>query len=178
MKRGGSFCGDQKRSTGSCGTSARRNSVMAFCEMICLQCDPPVIPTRYAVDSETSCLRSNRAERSNPMFKRILVPLDGSHRAEQALPVAARLAQASGARVVLLRVVSMANQFANYVAMEPLITEREIDLRLEEAKDYLRNLAHSGAMHEVDTKTLVFFGQPAANILSVVDLQQIDLVVM
>jgi nucleotide-binding universal stress UspA family protein len=112
------------------------------------------------------------------MFKRILVPLDGSRRAEQALPVAARLAQASGARVVLLRVVSMANQFANYVAMEPLITEREIDLRLEEAKDYLRNLAHSGAMHGVDTKTVVFFGQPAANILSVVDLQQIDLVVM
>jgi nucleotide-binding universal stress UspA family protein len=112
------------------------------------------------------------------MFKRILVPLDGSHRAEQALPVAARLAQASGGMVVLLRVVGMANQFANYVAMEPLITEREIDLRLEEAKGYLHNLAHSGAMHGVDTKALVFFGQPAANILSVVDSQQIDLVVM
>ena len=112
------------------------------------------------------------------MFKRILVPLDGSHRAEQALPVAARLAQASGGMVVLLRVVGMANQFANYVAMEPLITEREIDIRLEEAKDYLRNLVRSGAMCGVDTKTLVFFGQPAANILSVVDSQKIDLVVM
>ena len=112
------------------------------------------------------------------MFKRILVPLDGSHRAEQALPVAARLAQASGGMVVLLRVVSLANQFASYGAMEPLITEREIDLRLEEAKDYLRNLARSGAMCGVDTKSLVLFGQPAAHILSVVDSQQIDLVVM
>jgi nucleotide-binding universal stress UspA family protein len=36
------------------------------------------------------------------MFKRILVPLDGSPRAEHALPVAARLARASGGTVVLL----------------------------------------------------------------------------
>lgn len=32
------------------------------------------------------------------MFQRMLVPLDGSSRAERALPVAARLAQASGGR--------------------------------------------------------------------------------
>jgi nucleotide-binding universal stress UspA family protein len=39
------------------------------------------------------------------MFRRILVPLDGSARAEQALPIAARLAQASGGSLLLLRVV-------------------------------------------------------------------------
>jgi nucleotide-binding universal stress UspA family protein len=74
--------------------------------------------------------------------------------------------------------VGMANQFASYVAMEPLITEREIDLRLEEAKDYLGNLTHSSTLQGVSTKTLVLFGQPDANILSVVDAQQIDLIVM
>jgi nucleotide-binding universal stress UspA family protein len=112
------------------------------------------------------------------MFKHILVPLDGSRRAEQALPVAARLAQASGGTLVLLRVVSMANQFASYVAMEPIITQREIDIQLEEAKDYLSHLTHSSALQGVYTKTLVFFGQPAVNILSVVDSQKIDLIVM
>ena len=30
------------------------------------------------------------------MYKRILVPLDGSTRAESAVPIAARIAQASG----------------------------------------------------------------------------------
>src|SRR5436305_12699455 len=40
------------------------------------------------------------------MFKRILVPLDGSGRAEQALPIAARLARASGGSIFLVRVVS------------------------------------------------------------------------
>ena len=38
------------------------------------------------------------------MFQQILVPLDGSTLAEQALPVAARLARASGGSIVLVRV--------------------------------------------------------------------------
>jgi nucleotide-binding universal stress UspA family protein len=39
------------------------------------------------------------------MFQTILIPLDGSDRSERALPYARRLADASGARLVLLRVV-------------------------------------------------------------------------
>jgi nucleotide-binding universal stress UspA family protein len=42
------------------------------------------------------------------MFKRILVPLDGSERAEQALPVAARIARGSGGSVILLQVMDVA----------------------------------------------------------------------
>jgi nucleotide-binding universal stress UspA family protein len=48
------------------------------------------------------------------MFRRILVPLDGTARAEQALPVAARLARASGGTVVLLRVVNPLSELAPY----------------------------------------------------------------
>lgn len=52
------------------------------------------------------------------MFKRILVPLDGSGRAEQALPVAARLARASsGSLLVLVRVVSTAPE--QYLLRQP-----------------------------------------------------------
>jgi nucleotide-binding universal stress UspA family protein len=36
------------------------------------------------------------------MFKRILVPLDGSSRAELALPVTARIAHYSGSSVLLV----------------------------------------------------------------------------
>ena len=41
------------------------------------------------------------------MFKRILIPLDGSERAEQALPVAARIARGSGGSVILLQVIDV-----------------------------------------------------------------------
>jgi len=42
------------------------------------------------------------------MFQRILVPLDGSTRAERASPVAARLARASGGSIMLLEVAPTA----------------------------------------------------------------------
>ena len=45
------------------------------------------------------------------MFQRILVPLDGSTRAERAIPVAARIARASRGSVILVRVVSTAIEF-------------------------------------------------------------------
>ena len=41
------------------------------------------------------------------MYKRILVPLDGSKRAESAVPIAARIAQASGGWVILLQVAAI-----------------------------------------------------------------------
>ena len=40
------------------------------------------------------------------MFRRILVPLDGSKRAERVLPIASRLAKSAGGTVILLRVVN------------------------------------------------------------------------
>ncbi len=40
------------------------------------------------------------------MFQHILVPLDGSQRAERAIPVAARLARASGGSITLLRIIA------------------------------------------------------------------------
>src|SRR5438045_1606942 len=39
------------------------------------------------------------------MFQRILVPLDGSRRAERAIPMAARIARASGGTIVFVRFV-------------------------------------------------------------------------
>ena len=46
------------------------------------------------------------------MFQHILVPLDGSALAEQALPTAARLARSVGGSVILLRVVKPPVEYA------------------------------------------------------------------
>src|SRR5437588_12891899 len=48
------------------------------------------------------------------MFKHMLVPLDGSERAGQALPVAARIARAGGGMVSLLRVVDVQEWYGPY----------------------------------------------------------------
>src|SRR5690348_17084101 len=112
------------------------------------------------------------------MLKRVLVPLDGSARAEQALPVAARLAQAAGGTVVLLRVVMIPNEFASYFMLEPAATQSVINATLEEAKNYLESLIGSESLQGVHTETEVLLGQAVSTILSVVDSHNIDLVVL
>jgi len=112
------------------------------------------------------------------MLERVLVPLDGSARAEQALPVAARLAQTVGGTVVLLRVVSIPNEFVAYVTLEPIATQAVIDATLEEARTYLKSMASSHSLYSVHSETEVLLGQVGATILSVVDSQHIDLIVL
>jgi nucleotide-binding universal stress UspA family protein len=142
-------------------------------ELYCLQ---------HLLHSHVYSLQKNKQQACRKehysMFQRILVPLDGSTRAEQALPIAARLAHASSGTIVLLRVVNLTNQFASYVAFERITTQAVIDTQLEEAKNYLDNLTHSKDLINVHSETEVILGQPAINILSVVDARHIDLIVM
>lgn len=50
------------------------------------------------------------------MFKTILVPLDGSARAESAVPVAACIAHAYGASITLLRIAETPVEYGPYLA--------------------------------------------------------------
>ncbi len=112
------------------------------------------------------------------MFYRILVPLDGSSRAEQALPVAARLARFSNGTVVLLRVVSPPTELVTFPATDPEIIWKLIDTDFEEARNYLESITNGSNLVGVHTKTAVMIGQPAATILSIADTQQIDQIVL
>jgi nucleotide-binding universal stress UspA family protein len=67
------------------------------------------------------------------MFKKILVPLDGSHLAEAALPAAASLSEKLNAPVTLLHIIEQ--NAPDEVHNEPHLT------RPEEAEAYLKNLA-------------------------------------
>lgn len=53
------------------------------------------------------------------MFQRIVVPLDGSSRAERAIPVAARLAHATQGSLVFLRVVVPEQHTTGWYGAEP-----------------------------------------------------------
>ena len=112
------------------------------------------------------------------MFERILVPLDGSRRAEQALPIAARLARASRGTVVLLRVVSIPNALVSYVALEPLPIEEDIEAAREEARNYLDRITTGSSLIDIHTETEVILGLAAATILSAVNAHHIDLIVL
>lgn len=112
------------------------------------------------------------------MFSKILVPLDGSARAERAIPVAARIAKRRSATVVLLRVVSELADIGGYmipsVATDPSVVEREE----VEAREYLRAIARNHAFDGVKVETTVEFGLPAQVILEAIRTDGIDGVII
>jgi len=112
------------------------------------------------------------------MFKRILVPVDGSARAERAIAVAARLAQASGGSVILLRVVNNTNDL--WIGGLPPRTQIETQFApgLTQAEKYLASLATSPSLKAIPTETVVQVGSPAHVILSVAASYQADLITL
>ncbi|HET9922098.1 MAG TPA: universal stress protein [Ktedonobacteraceae bacterium] len=105
------------------------------------------------------------------MLQRILVPLDGSELAEQAIPVAARLARAVAGEVVLAHVVftPRAYQYGDFT-----------ELDVKEAREYLETLRSREELSGVCTSVAVAVSiiHPAGGLLSLIEAQQIDLVVM
>lgn len=112
------------------------------------------------------------------MFKRILVPLDGSARAEQVLPLTARLARAAGGSIVLLQVVDTLNRFGAYSVGAGVFLQEVLEKDLADASAYLSGIATSGELKGIETRIAVFSGLPASHILDVAQEQDIDLIVM
>lgn len=112
------------------------------------------------------------------MFERIIVPLDGSSRAEYALPVAARIARASGGSLHLLQVVSPPIDYGGGLAPVPLLTDQVIETEMAEANDYLEMVATSQMLAGIHTTTEVMFGTPALHILAAAESCLADLIVI
>jgi nucleotide-binding universal stress UspA family protein len=105
------------------------------------------------------------------MFKRILVPLDGSTRAESALPVAARIARAYGGSLTLLQVVEATTQQGAY--LEPLIEDEKA-----EATSYLEKVVTSAELAGVKTDIKVRVGAVAHTIITEAQASHENLIVM
>jgi len=112
------------------------------------------------------------------MFQRILVPLDGSTRAERAIPVAARLAHASGGLVILMRVMNKSSRLWPSMALRTTLAQRAIDNELAEVEQYLSAIANSADLEGIPTETEARFGPTVSSILVVADATQADLIVL
>jgi len=116
------------------------------------------------------------------MFQHIVVPLDGSALAEQALPTAARLARSAGGWVMLLRVVKQPVEYAGgatFMIYTPLDTlERLMKEEEAEARHYLEGVAASPVLEGVPTRLEVRTGLATPMIVSVTESPKIDLIVM
>ena len=112
-----------------------------------------------------------------PSFRSLLVPLDGSRFAEQALPLAMAIAGATGAKLRLVLVHQSPSPPADAVTVR-LATSIELMTQKAE-REYLRRIAgtmRSGEARRVTGVTLA--GPVVPTLLKYIDEIGVDLVVM
>jgi nucleotide-binding universal stress UspA family protein/uncharacterized protein (DUF302 family) len=111
------------------------------------------------------------------MFTQIMVPLDGTELAEQALPCGQRLAEAMGATLHLVRVVEPppppARLYVPIVAFESFMHEE-----IEKAEDYLAGVRDRLAPSGVPVRAIHLVGETPIALRRYRQQAAIDLVVM
>ncbi len=136
--------------------------------------------TRYDGESGEACgervpLMCKGASGS---FQHVLVPLDGSSRAERALPVAAHLARATGGSLLLVQVVSPPLDYSSGLSAVPLMNEQIVESEMHGATHYLTGVAARPPLAGIAITTEVLFGSPARQISETVRTHGSDLVVL
>ncbi len=111
------------------------------------------------------------------MFQRILVPLDGSKRSEQALTVAARIARATNGTITLLQVVNPLVGYSGVLAT-PMFRNGQIELACAGANAYLTKVTQSEDLKGIPVQAEVKVGLAVEQILQEIMSQGIGLTVL
>lgn len=112
------------------------------------------------------------------MYQIILVPLDGSKRAETILPHVEQLARQNSARVVFIEVLEPNAAMVTPYDMVPYIDAEALEQRKAEAGNYLAGLAGEFREKGIDTKKYVEQGPVVRTILDVADREDADIIAM
>ena len=122
------------------------------------------------------------------MYSKVLVPLDGSDVSERALAHAQSVAEALGARVYLLQVISLSHEYEasrDAGGESPSAVEYSLDLAREitagrqaRAQTYLEEVASRLESQGIRVETAVRQGLTLENITQFVEENGIDLIVM
>ena len=107
------------------------------------------------------------------MYQRILVPLDGSERAEQVLPHVRELAHRFQAKVILVRVVEPPD-----LVDDIFLYQQETERRAEEATEYLGRLREDFQSEGIEAEIRVTYGPIVRKILEAADADEVNLIAM
>lgn len=112
------------------------------------------------------------------MYKKILVPLDGSDRAEAILSHVEDLASCYGATVIFLQVVEPNIVYASPYDAYPEIGIDEANRRREAADAYLEKLEEGFQEKGIQTKRRIEHGTVVLTVLEVAASEDVDLIAM
>jgi nucleotide-binding universal stress UspA family protein len=112
------------------------------------------------------------------MYKTILVPLDGSHRAEKILPQIEMLAQCMKAKIILLRVYQIDYGRADMIVYNPSLFETLAKNCKDAVLDYLTEIYQRLHAKGVQVQIMAEEGDVVNTILSVANREDADLIAM
>lgn len=113
------------------------------------------------------------------MYKRILVPLDGSSRAEAIIPHVEDLARCYGAKVIFLRVLEPDPILVGpYDAQALVLSSEDAEERLKEIDSYLAGWEGEFREKSIEAKRVAARGAVVGNIINVAEREDVDLIAM
>ncbi len=110
------------------------------------------------------------------MYRKILVPLDGSKVAEGVLPHAKALAYSQGAELILLTVG--ANPALDFAFSDPGLAQQAVEEQEDRSKKYISEIETQLKAAGFKTSTLLRVGSVADVILGVAEELQVDIIAM
>lgn len=112
------------------------------------------------------------------MFHRIIVPLDESSLAEQAIPIAAHIARASGGSLHFIHVVHDPIDYAWQYGEEALVSKNIVEADYSRMENYLKQITYREEVYGIQVTTEVLSGNPAQAILNASQANKADLIVI
>ncbi|MGD8739481.1 MAG: universal stress protein [Desulfobacterales bacterium] len=111
------------------------------------------------------------------MYKKILVPLDGSKRAEMILPYVEDLAGRYQATIIFL--MSLEYTFTTGIEGAFIeLTEKDFNRKQDEVKSYLKKIADKFIEKKINAETRIAFGPAVGAILETASKDNVDLIAM
>jgi nucleotide-binding universal stress UspA family protein len=145
-------------------------NVSSVVQKVILRAHVPVMIVRAYVRPTTAIAETQ--------YWRLLVPLDGSQRAEHVLPLAATLAHTSGSQLLLAHVVSTPEvpRRTPLTEEESRLVDRLTELNRARGVEYLEQLR--ARLPPVTEVRLVVSDDPATALHDLVDQEEVDLVAL
>ena len=111
------------------------------------------------------------------MYHKILVPLDGSKRAEKILPHVEELAKRYKAKVILLQIVEFKAINTGEGAFIPL-SDYEFDQAEKKTETYLKGIQGEFREKNIESRTHVIYGPVVEGIISIAAQEGVDLIAL
>ncbi len=112
------------------------------------------------------------------MYKKVLVPLDGSKRAELIVAHVEQLAKELGTEVIFLQVLEPTAALVTPYDMVPYFDAEEVERRREEADTYLQSVIGEFREKGIVAGKVVVQGPIVRSILDIAEREEVDLIAM